>query len=64
MMTMREARQRLNLVNARIYREGTDFEVVLNEWTRQQRIAGSYSTDDLEDAVFQAQTMRRNATRS
>lgn len=61
MMTMREARQRCNLVNARIMRTGSDFEVTLNEWSRHERIKSAYFTDDLEDAVLTAQALRRRA---
>lgn len=61
MMTMREARQRCEVNNARVTKCHATGELVvtLNEWTRKQREARAYFTDDLEDAVLTAGRMRK-----
>ena len=68
MLTLREARQRASLVNARIeyIRDYGEYRVTLQEWP-QFRVSTeerAYYTDDLEDALFTAQSMRREASSS
>ena len=64
MMTRTEAFNRIALANAQITRgaigNGT-WLVWLNEFSPKEIREKAYETDDLEDAVFAAQTMRRNA---
>lgn len=61
MMTVREAMQRMNQHRATMRRtgEGNEVRVVLHEWTRKEADDKAYYTDDLEDAVLTAGSMRR-----
>ena len=60
MMTRREADQRAALNNCTIRRVPgeTEYEVYHNKWTRKQREARAYFTDDLEDAALTTGTMK------
>jgi hypothetical protein len=65
MLTLREARQRLSLINARIefIRDTGEYRITLQEWP-QFRVSTeerAYYTNDLDDALFTAQSMRREA---
>jgi len=63
MLTLREVRQRLSLINARIefIRDTGEYRVTLQEWPVYARHTEdrAYYTNDLEDALFTAQSMRR-----
>ena len=63
MLTLREVRQRLSLINARIQfdKECGEYRVTLQEWPvcANRTEDRSYYTNDLEDALFTAQAMRR-----
>jgi hypothetical protein len=63
MLTLREVRQRLSLINARIQfdKEYGEYRVTLQEWPLYARRTEdkAYYTNDLEDALFTAQDMRR-----
>ena len=63
MLTLREARQRLSLINARIQfdKELGEYRVTLQEWPvcASRTEDKAYYTNDLEDALFTAQSMRR-----
>ena len=65
MLTLREARQRAAIINARIQymRDFGEYRVTLQEWPLFARSTEdkAYYTNDLEDALFTAQTMRRQA---
>jgi hypothetical protein len=65
MLTLSEARQRLSLINARIaiIRDTGEYRVTLQEWHLCARRTEdkAYYTNDLEDALFTAQSMRREA---
>jgi hypothetical protein len=66
MLTLREARQRLSLINARIQfdKERGEYRVTLQEWPpmpASRTEDRAYYTNDLEDALFTAQAMRREA---
>jgi hypothetical protein len=65
MLTLREVRQRLSLINARIQfdKEYGEYRVTLQEWPVCARRTEdkAYYTNDLEDALFTAQDMRREA---
>ena len=65
MLTLREARQRASLINANIAfnRDFGEYRVTLQEWPLWARSTEdkAYYTNDLEDALFTAQTMRREA---
>ena len=65
MLTLREARQRAALINARITfnRDYGEYRVTLQEWPLWARSTEdkAYYTNDLEDALFTAQAMRREA---
>jgi curved DNA-binding protein CbpA len=65
MLTLREARQRLSLINARIQfdKDYGEYRVTLQEWPLCARRTEekAYYTNDLEDALFTAQDMRREA---
>ncbi len=54
MMTRREANQRAaqNNCTIRWLASTQEYEVYHNDWTRKQREARAYFTDDLEDAVL------------
>jgi hypothetical protein len=60
MMTVKEAKQRMQVNRAAMKRTGHGLEVKvwLNEWTKQQIEDRAYFTDDLEDAVLTAGRMR------
>ena len=65
MLTLREAKQRAYVLNGQIYKtKAGDYRVTLNEWTRQEREAMSYFTDDIEDAVLTLGSLRMHVTRS
>lgn len=66
MMTPQEAKQRLALSGATARRTGagTEYRVTLNEWRGAEAERKAYYTDDLEDAVFTAQDMRKREPRS
>ena len=52
-MTMREAQQRASQHGGYIKRTSAgDFRVGKHEWTRKEREAREYFTDDLEDAAL------------
>jgi hypothetical protein len=63
MLTLREVRQRLSLINARIQfdKDYGEYRVTLQEWPLYARRTEdrAYYTNDLEDALFTAQSMRR-----
>ncbi len=63
MLTLREARQRLSLINARIQfdKDYGEYRVTLQEWPvgSERTEERAYYTNDLEDALFTAQAMRR-----
>jgi len=63
MLTLREVRQRLSLINARIQfdKDYGEYRVTLQEWPLYSRHTEdrAYYTDDLEDALFTAQSMRK-----
>ena len=63
MLTLREARQRLSLINARIQFDNDygEYRVTLQEWPvgSERTEERAYYTNDLEDALFTAQAMRR-----
>ena len=63
MLTLREARQRLSLINARIQfdKDYGEYRVTLQEWPvgAERTEERAYYTNDLEDALFTAQAMRR-----
>jgi hypothetical protein len=63
MLTLREVRQRLSLINARIQfdKDYGEYRVTLQEWPLYARHTEdrAYYTDDLEDALFTAQSMRK-----
>jgi len=63
MLTLREVRQRLSLINARIQfdKDYGEYRVTLQEWPLYARHTEdiAYYTNDLEDAWFNAQAMRR-----
>jgi hypothetical protein len=63
MMTIREAKQRASLVDACITKKDSEYRVTLREWPSWARSTEDKAcyTDDLEDAVFTAQAMRRKA---
>jgi hypothetical protein len=65
MLTLREARQRLSLINARIQfdKERGEYRVTLQEWPlcANRTEDRAYYTNDLEDALFTAQSMRRGS---
>ncbi len=65
MLTLREARQRLSLINARIQfdKDYGEYRVTLQEWPvcARRTEEKAYYTNDLEDALFTAQSMRRGA---
>ena len=65
MLTLREARQRLSLINARIQldKEYGEYRITLQEWPvcASRTEDKAYYTNDLEDALFTAQSMRREA---
>jgi curved DNA-binding protein CbpA len=67
MLTLREARQRLSLINARIQfdKEYGEYRVTLQEWPvcANRTEARAYYTNDLEDALFTAQSMRKEASK-
>lgn len=64
MLTLREAKQRAAILHGQIYKTAAgDFRVTLNEWTRKEREAMSYFTDDIEDAVLTLGSLRLYATR-
>lgn len=62
-MTVREAMQRCNVNRALIKRTGVsgEWRVGLVEWTKAQWDALGRTTDDLEDAVLTAGTLRHTA---
>ena len=63
MLTLREVRQRLSLINARIQfdKDYGEYRVTLQEWPvgSERTEERAYYTNDLEDALFTAQAMRR-----
>lgn len=61
MMTTREAHQRLQQSNMTMSRRGASIEyrVTFAELTGKAAEDQAYYTDDLEDAVFSGQSMRR-----
>ena len=64
MLTLREVRQRLSLIHARIQfdKERGEYRVTLQEWPAMPASRAkdrAYYTNDLEDALFTAQAMRR-----
>jgi hypothetical protein len=65
MLTLREARQRLSLINARIQfdKERGEYRVTLQEGPlcANRTEDRAYYTNDLEDALFTAQSMRRGS---
>jgi hypothetical protein len=66
MLTLREARQRLSLINARIQfnKDYGEYRVTLQEWPvgSERTEERAYYTNDLEDALFTAQSMRKEAS--
>ena len=60
MMTSREANQRAAVNNCSIRRitDTGEYMVYHNDWTRKQREARAYFTDDLEDAALTTGKMR------
>jgi hypothetical protein len=65
MLTLREVRQRLSLINARIQfdKEYGEYRITLQEWPVCARRTEdkAYYTNDLEDALFTALDMRKEA---
>jgi hypothetical protein len=65
MLTLREVRQRLSLINARIQfdKEYGEYRITLQEWPVCSRRTEdkAYYTNDLEDALFTALDMRKEA---
>ncbi len=61
MLTLREARQRVEQANMAISRVGAtvDFRVTFNEDSGKDLLANAYITDDIEDAYLTALSMRR-----
>lgn len=60
MMTMREAKQRIEHLNARMNRTAAgDIRCTLNEWRGDEAERKAYYTDDPEDAYFTLSDMRR-----
>lgn len=60
-MTVSEAMRRMEVNRATMRRtDGNERVVYLNEWTKAEREAKGYFTDDLEDAVLTAGAMRRS----
>ncbi len=63
MLTLREVRQRLSLINARIQfdKDYGLYRITLQEWPlySPNEAERAYYTNDLEDALFAAQAMRR-----
>lgn len=61
MLTIAEARQRLQQSNMTLSRVGAsvDYRVTHSEDDHTKAERNAYYTDDLEDAVFQGQKMRR-----
>lgn len=61
MLTIREAKQRLEQSGMTLSRVGAsvNYRVTHSEDDHRQAERNSYYTDDLEDAVFQGQKMRR-----
>ncbi len=58
MMNAREAAQRNTLNCVCMCRDGSDYVVTLQEWSKAQRDKAAYYTDDIEDAVLTGAAMR------
>ena len=65
MLTLRKVRRRLSFINARIefIRDTGEYRITLQEWPqfRESTEERAYYTNDLEDALFTAQSMRMEA---
>jgi hypothetical protein len=64
MMTLAEARQRLNLLGMRMTRVDREFRIAYAELPYSKAEASAYYTDDLLDAVLTGAKMRRSCAKS
>ena len=63
MVTMHEARQRLNLANMRLFRVDREFGVTFADKPRHEADKLAYFSDDLEDVMITGLLMRNPRVR-